>query len=80
MIENTLTCRILFQYHSHLIVITGSVDASIKILDVERMLVKSAAAPNENQHETIQQQMETHPVIRTLYDHIEEVIFAGSFS
>lgn len=52
---------------------SGSVDASIKVLDVERMLVKSAAAPSEGQNETIQQQMETHPVIRTLYDHIEEV-------
>lgn len=51
----------------------GSVDASIKVLDVERMLVKSAAAPGEGANDTIQQQMETHPVIRTLYDHIEEV-------
>ncbi|XP_022652297.1 cleavage stimulation factor subunit 1-like [Varroa jacobsoni] len=55
------------------LIATGSVDASIKVLDVERMLVKSAAAPGEGANDTIQQQMETHPVIRTLYDHIEEV-------
>ncbi|KAG1658779.1 Cleavage stimulation factor subunit 1 [Nymphon striatum] len=56
---------------------TGSADASIKILDVERMLVKSAkstadlmGAGPEIQQSTA---MEMHPVIRTLYDHIEEV-------
>ena len=42
---------------------------SLQILDVERMLAKSAT-PNEIlAQETHQQQMENHPVIRTLYDH-----------
>jgi len=46
---------------------TGSVDASIKILDVDRMLAKSN--PEGRNH--IDQA--GHPVIRTLYDHLEEV-------
>jgi len=49
------------------LVATGSVDASIKILDVDRMLAKSS--PDAEQG-TDQQ---GHPVIRTLYDHVEEV-------
>lgn len=48
---------------------TGSVDASIKILDVDRMLAKSA--PDEMDPSRGEQQ--GHPVIRTLYDHMEEV-------
>ena len=77
---------------------TGSVDASIKILDVERMLAKSfipintnnTGSSNNNQNndqqqpsqqqqpqQSQQQQQEhnsdSHPVIRTLYDHMEEV-------
>lgn len=51
------------------LVATGSVDASIKILDVERMLAK--AHPSE--HQDMNQGGDMHPVIRTLYDHIEEV-------
>jgi len=54
------------------LVATGSVDASIKILDVDRMLAKSSQ-PSDMASESTQQNMETHPVIRTLYDHIEEV-------
>lgn len=50
---------------------TGSVDASIKILDVERMLAKSA--PEEM--ETGRGEQQGHPVIRTLYDHTDEVSF-----
>lgn len=50
------------------LVATGSVDASIKILDVERMLAKSA--PEEVDPGREQQ---GHPVIRTLYDHTDEV-------
>lgn len=52
------------------LVATGSVDASIKILDVDRMLAKSA--PDENEQGREQQ---GHPVIRTLYDHTEEVAY-----
>ncbi|CAB3366752.1 Hypothetical predicted protein [Cloeon dipterum] len=52
------------------LVATGSVDASIKILDVERMLAKSA--PDADERGTGQDQ-QGHPVIRTLYDHLEEV-------
>ncbi|KAG8195232.1 hypothetical protein JTE90_027973 [Oedothorax gibbosus] len=55
------------------LVATGSFDASIKILDVDRMLAKSATPAEVAAQETTQQNMETHPVIRTLYDHLEEV-------
>ncbi|VDP59784.1 unnamed protein product [Schistosoma curassoni] len=51
------------------LVATGSHDSSIKILDVERMLAKSVSPTDHLGQETPQQQMETHPVIRTLYDH-----------
>ncbi|XP_043472833.1 cleavage stimulation factor subunit 1 [Leptopilina heterotoma] len=50
------------------LIATGSVDASIKILDVDRMLAKSA--PDEV---ATSDQTGGHPVIRTLYDHLEEV-------
>lgn len=53
------------------LVATGSVDASIKILDVDRMLAKSA--PDEN--DTGREQQQGHPVIRTLYDHTDEVAY-----
>jgi len=46
---------------------TGSVDASIKILDVDRMLAKSNPDGRGGMDQT------GHPVIRTLYDHLEEV-------
>ncbi|VDN10159.1 unnamed protein product [Dibothriocephalus latus] len=55
------------------LVATGSHDSSIKILDVERMLAKSVTGADHGNQETPQQQMETHPVIRTLYDHTAEV-------
>ena len=46
---------------------TGSVDASIKILDVERMLAKS-----NMEHMASKNTVENgHPVIRTLYDHVQ---------
>lgn len=44
---------------------TGSVDASIKILDVDRMLAKSNPEGRSHMDQT------GHPVIRTLYDHLE---------
>ncbi|XP_023333349.1 cleavage stimulation factor subunit 1 [Eurytemora carolleeae] len=46
---------------------TGSVDASIKVLDVDRMLAKSNPESRGHLDQT------GHPVIRTLYDHLEEV-------
>ncbi|CAD7092728.1 unnamed protein product [Hermetia illucens] len=52
------------------LVATGSVDASIKILDVDRMLAKSAPEEIEPGRE-----QQGHPVIRTLYDHTDEVAF-----
>lgn len=52
------------------LVATGSVDASIKILDVDRMLAKSAPEENEPGRE-----QQGHPVIRTLYDHTDEVAY-----
>ncbi|KAK3921200.1 Cleavage stimulation factor subunit 1 [Frankliniella fusca] len=51
-------------------VATGSQDASIKILDVSRMLAKSAP---EAGMESSGPESQGHPVIRTLYDHVEEV-------
>lgn len=53
------------------LVATGSVDASIKILDVDRMVAKSAPEDNEPGRE----QQQGHPVIRTLYDHTDEVAY-----
>lgn len=52
------------------LVATGSVDASIKILDVERMIAKSTPLGDM---QDANPQSDTHPVIRTLYDHMEEV-------
>lgn len=91
------------------LIATGSADASIKILDVDRMISKSTShqanqaqsdnthqdssgqpdhlvnADSNNGHETVEHQQQpqqqhqphhnTHPVIRTLYDHCEEVTF-----
>lgn len=45
------------------LVATGSEDASIKILDIHRMLAKAALPPEIK--EAQKQNMETHPVIRT---------------
>lgn len=56
---------------------TGSVDASIKILDVERMIVKSTLSnqTDNNNQANNQDNQHSHPVIRTLYDHTEEVTY-----
>lgn len=51
------------------LVATGSVDASIKILDVDRMLAKSDPDAVEVHPDAIM----GHPVIRTLYDHLDEI-------
>ncbi|XP_041377210.1 cleavage stimulation factor subunit 1-like isoform X2 [Gigantopelta aegis] len=66
-------CRAASFHPSGQLIATGSDDASIKILDVERMLAKSATPAEIIAMETPQQQMENHPVIRTLYDHVGEV-------
>lgn len=53
---------------------TGSADASIKILDVEKMIAKSIAGvamPVDDLKDNLNEN--SHPVIRTLYDHTEEV-------
>jgi len=50
-------------------VATGSADATIKILDVERMLAKSSST----QDPTSGLNPDEHPTIRTLYDHLDEV-------
>lgn len=60
-----------FSYDGQLVA-TGSVDASIKILDVDRMLAKSA--PDMDMEPCRGDQI-GHPVIRTLYDHTEEVSY-----
>ncbi|XP_037954444.1 cleavage stimulation factor subunit 1 [Teleopsis dalmanni] len=64
------SCRAGAFSHDGTLVATGSVDASIKILDVERMLAKSAPEDLEPGRE-----QQAHPVIRTLYDHTDEVAF-----
>ncbi|KAB7493612.1 Cleavage stimulation factor subunit 1, partial [Armadillidium nasatum] len=51
------------------LVATGSVDASIKILDVDRMLAKSDPDAVEIHPDAVV----GHPVIRTLYDHLDEI-------
>ena len=51
------------------LVATGSVDASIKILDVDRMLAKSDPDAVELHPDAVV----GHPVIRTLYDHLDEI-------
>nr|CAH8839683.1 unnamed protein product [Trichobilharzia regenti] len=66
-------CRAASFNNTGQLVATGSHDSSIKILDVERMLAKSVSPNDHIAQETPQQQMETHPVIRTLYDHTAEV-------
>lgn len=66
-------CRAGTFNHNGQLIATGSVDASIKILDVERMLAKSATPAEILAQETPQQQMENHPVVRTLYDHNDEI-------
>src|SRR5699024_5508419 len=55
------------------LVATGSVDSSIKILDVERMIAKSNPHDASHDPQLMERTNDTHPVIRTLYDHIEEV-------
>lgn len=66
-------CRVGVFHPSGQLIATGSEDTSIKILDVERMLAKSATPPEVIAQETPQQAMENHPVIRTLYDHSGEI-------
>jgi cleavage stimulation factor subunit 1 len=66
-------CRCAAFHHSGHLIATGSEDSSIKILDVDRMLAKSTTPVDVLAQETPQQQMENHPVIRTLYDHNNEV-------
>ncbi|CAB4009633.1 cleavage stimulation factor subunit 1 [Paramuricea clavata] len=52
------------------LIATGSADCSIKVLDVDRMIVKTTT-PSSKDHGMLG--MENHPVIRTLYDHVDEV-------
>ncbi|EDO32178.1 predicted protein [Nematostella vectensis] len=53
------------------LVATGSVDSSIKVLDVDRMVAKNTMPQVHDQGQGMN--LENHPVIRTLYDHAEEV-------
>jgi len=58
------------------VIATGSVDASIKILDIDRMLAKSSIMSDgisASDQASQQQSAENHPVIRTLYDHADEI-------
>lgn len=58
-------------HYSQLKILTSFVYIIIQILDVDRMLAKSATPAEIIAMETPQQAMENHPVIRTLYDHID---------
>ena len=49
---------------------TGSGDATVKVLDVDTMMSKTA----------IGHQQETHPVIRTLFDHTNVSVHQKSFT
>eukprot|EP00794_Sanderia_malayensis_P000807 gene807-102_t len=58
--------------HDGRLISTGSNDASIKIIDVNRMLAKAAQSQAERQAEKEIDDgagMKNHPVIRTMYDH-----------
>lgn len=55
------------------LVATGSVDSSIKILDVDRMIAKSNPHDHFQDPQLMERATDAHPVIRTLYDHLEEV-------
>ena len=61
-------CRSGAFSHDGQLCATGSVDASIKILDVDRMLAKSNPEVGGSRGGVDQT---GHPVIRTLYDHLE---------
>ncbi|TKC47449.1 hypothetical protein EI555_010102, partial [Monodon monoceros] len=65
-------CRVATYNRDGQLIATGSADASIKILDTEGMLAKSAMPIEGMMNETAQQNMENHPVIPTLYDHVDE--------
>uniref|UniRef100_A0A5S6QNH1 Cleavage stimulation factor 50 kDa subunit n=1 Tax=Trichuris muris TaxID=70415 RepID=A0A5S6QNH1_TRIMR len=52
------------------LVATGSGDASIKIVDIDRVLSKEHMFSDV---EVTQANAEFHPVIRTLYDHVDQV-------
>jgi len=62
-------CRAAAFSSNGLYIATGSVDTSIKVLDVERMLAKSTSPADLS----VDSQQGDHPVIRTLYDHSDEV-------
>ncbi|KAJ8782980.1 hypothetical protein J1605_009588 [Eschrichtius robustus] len=71
-------CRVATYNRDGQLIATGSADASIKILDTERMLAKSAMPVEVMMNETAQQNMENHAVIPTLYDDVDEVTTAES--
>ncbi|XP_068700333.1 cleavage stimulation factor subunit 1-like isoform X2 [Montipora capricornis] len=64
-------CRTASFSQNGRLIATGSVDASIKVLDVERMVAKNTMPQSQDQG--VGTNLENHPVIRTLYDHMEEV-------
>ncbi|CAH1775244.1 unnamed protein product [Owenia fusiformis] len=63
-------CRVAKFHDSGMLIATGSEDTSIKILDVERMLSKSSGLDPRVSSDGND---ENHPVIRTLYDHNDEI-------
>eukprot|EP00112_Aurelia_sp_Birch-Aquarium-sp1_P008927 Seg1998.3 transcript_id=Seg1998.3/GoldUCD/mRNA.D3Y31 product="Cleavage stimulation factor subunit 1" protein_id=Seg1998.3/GoldUCD/D3Y31 len=64
--------------HDGRLITTGSNDASIKIIDVDRMLAKAAQSQAERQAEKDSDEgagMKNHPVIRTMYDHDSTITY-----
>lgn len=63
-----------YSNHPGNLIATGSEDASIKVLDVNRILAKAEESEDTEASKTVKEQLETHPVIRTLYDHNTVII------
>ncbi|XP_067945996.1 cleavage stimulation factor subunit 1-like [Watersipora subatra] len=62
-------CKVGIFHPKGNLVATGSEDCSIKVLDVNRMIAKADETEESEASKSSKEQMESHPVIRTLYDH-----------
>ncbi|KAL7675172.1 hypothetical protein ACOME3_001437 [Neoechinorhynchus agilis] len=69
-------CRAAAFDHTGSVIATGAVDASIKILDVDRMIAKGELqATGVGGPGVENESVENHPVVRTLYDHADEITY-----